>query len=108
MNRKIAFEDIPTELIRIHEKIDRLLTQRAVGEKSLAEPVEFLSVKLVAKNVGVSDSTVRRWIKQGRLPHSQPGRRIIVRRQDLEDFVADSLRKKSGDYRSEVDDFYSL
>lgn len=107
MNRKLAFEDIPAELLLLHEKIDILISRVSNNEKSELEPDEFMSVKMVAIHVGVSESTVRRWIKEGRLQHSQPDRRVIVRRKDLVDFLERSSRRSSEDYRSAIDDFYS-
>ncbi|RYZ03092.1 MAG: helix-turn-helix domain-containing protein [Myxococcales bacterium] len=44
----------------------------------------------VAEETRTALSTVRHWIATGRLPSTRPGRRRLVRRADLERFLADS------------------
>jgi excisionase family DNA binding protein len=48
---------------------------------------EFLQLDEVADIARVSVSTVRHWIKAGRLPSLRPGRRRLVRREDFERFL---------------------
>lgn len=45
---------------------------------------QFLRVKEVARRVGVSDRTVRNWIKQKRLAAKRIGGVVRVMRSDLE------------------------
>jgi excisionase family DNA binding protein len=49
---------------------------------------DLLLVDEVADIARVSVETVRYWIKQGKLPSIRPGRRRLVRRQDLEAFLS--------------------
>lgn len=54
---------------------------------------EFLFLEEVARRARVSVESVRYWIKSGRLPSCRPGKRRLVRRQDLDAFL---LRNKTG------------
>jgi len=49
---------------------------------------EFLFVEEVASETRVSISTVRHWIRTGKLPSLKPGRRRLVRRSDLDALLA--------------------
>jgi excisionase family DNA binding protein len=48
----------------------------------------FLFLTECAAHARVPVSTVRHWIAIGRLPSVRPGRRRMVRREDLEAFLA--------------------
>lgn len=48
---------------------------------------EFLTVADVASLLKLNQQTVRNWIEQGRLPALRVGRRVRVRRSDLEVMV---------------------
>ncbi len=54
----------------------------------MANPDEWLLINEVAKIARVSPDTVRFWIKTGRLRSVRPGRRRLVRRDVLDDFLA--------------------
>lgn len=45
---------------------------------------ELLTPAEAAAKVGVKPRTVRAWIRSGRLPRAGHGRRVLVRRADLE------------------------
>jgi excisionase family DNA binding protein len=49
---------------------------------------DLLLLVEVADIARVSVETVRYWIKQGKLPSIRPGRRRLVRREDLEGFLS--------------------
>jgi excisionase family DNA binding protein len=49
---------------------------------------DLLILEEVAELTRAKLETVRFWIKQGRLRSLRPGRRRLVRRQDLEAFLA--------------------
>jgi excisionase family DNA binding protein len=51
---------------------------------------DLLQLEEVAQIARVSVSTVRHWIKAGRLPSLRPGRRRMVRRTDFERFLGAS------------------
>jgi excisionase family DNA binding protein len=48
---------------------------------------ELLDLKEGAKEMKISIHTLRAWIYQKRLPFVHLGRRILLRRQDIEAFV---------------------
>jgi excisionase family DNA binding protein len=63
----------------------------ASTEVSRAEPsADRLAYRLpdVARLTGLSLTTVQRLVAEGHLPAVRVGRAVLVRRQDLEDFVA--------------------
>jgi excisionase family DNA binding protein len=47
----------------------------------------FLSLEDVAERLQVSDRTVRRWVKDGKLAAYKPGREWRIRPSDLEEFL---------------------
>jgi len=49
--------------------------------------VELLDLAEGAKELHLSIHTLRAWIYQKRLPHVRLGRRVLLRKQDLEEFV---------------------
>jgi excisionase family DNA binding protein len=55
-------------------------------ETRTTEP-KRLSVDRAAPILGVSKFTLRRWLRERRLPFHQVGRRIILDRTDLEAFL---------------------
>lgn len=57
------------------------------------ETSEFLLLEEVARRCRVPVSSVRHWIKSGRLESVRFARRRLVRRADLELFIASSNRK---------------
>jgi len=56
---------------------------------------EWLTTGEVAKSCGVTLPTVRQWIDAGKLPASRPGGRRMVRRADVEAFLAAAAVKVS-------------
>lgn len=50
---------------------------------------EFLTVAEVAELLKLNQQTVRNWIDQGSLPALKVGRRVRIRRSDLERVLAD-------------------
>ena len=61
------------------------------GERSLmsvTNPGDLLLLEEVATLARVSAETVRYWIKRGRLASIRPGRRRMIRREDLEAFLS--------------------
>jgi excisionase family DNA binding protein len=53
---------------------------------------ELLSAEDVAELVGIKESTVWRWCREGRLPCLKVGKHWRVRREALEDFLEQSER----------------
>jgi excisionase family DNA binding protein len=54
---------------------------------------DFLFLDEVARRARVSVESVRHWIKARRLPSVRPGKRRMVRRCDLEEFM---VRNRTG------------
>ncbi len=61
---------------------------------------QHLLLPEVAAVARVSVSTVRQWIATGRLRSSRPGRRRIVRRDELERFLARDITVEASRDRS--------
>ncbi|HXX33816.1 MAG TPA: helix-turn-helix domain-containing protein [Thermodesulfobacteriota bacterium] len=58
---------------------------------------ELLNLKEGAKELKISIHTLRSWVYQGRLPFVHLGRRVLLRREDLEAFVDKNVvRAKDG------------
>jgi excisionase family DNA binding protein len=53
-----------------------------------ASEEQFLSLEDVASRLQVSDQTVRRWVKAGKLAAYKPGLEYRIRESDLEEFLA--------------------
>lgn len=51
-------------------------------------PSPYLLLQEIAEETRTPLSTVRHWIATGRLPSVRPGRRRLVRRADLDAFLA--------------------
>jgi excisionase family DNA binding protein len=51
-------------------------------------PSTYLLLKEIAEETRTPLSTVRHWIATGKLPSVRPGRRRLVKRADLEAFLA--------------------
>lgn len=60
---------------------------------------DLLDVEEGAGFLRVKPTTIRAWILQSRVPYVKLGRRVFLRRQDLEKLISDSIvpaRKPSG------------
>jgi excisionase family DNA binding protein len=53
----------------------------------LAVEERFYTVEEVAERLQVSDQTVRRWVKFGKLAAYKPGKELRIRFGDLEQFL---------------------
>ena len=64
---------------------------------------EYLLLEEIAQISRTSVGSVRAWIRTGRLPSVKPGRRRLVRRSDLERFLArDVLAERRATGESEA------
>ena len=52
---------------------------------------ENLSVSEVAQELNVSIFTIRSWLRQNRLQYLKLGKRVLIRREDLDRFVEKAL-----------------
>jgi len=66
----------------------------------LTEIPRTAPIAAVAERLGVSDWTLRTWIRQGRLPYHKLGRRVLLRLDDVERFLEDNLRPSTGPARA--------
>lgn len=80
-----SFEVPPAEPVRIDPERTETEPTRKLAQHFLGR--EFIWVDEIAELCRVSRSTVRYWIKIGKLKSARPGLRRIVRRQDLEEFL---------------------
>jgi excisionase family DNA binding protein len=55
-------------------------------------PSAYLLLVEIAEETRTPLSTVRQWIAQGKLPSVRPGRRRLVKRADLDAFMAPTVR----------------
>jgi excisionase family DNA binding protein len=62
----------------------------------MARDSEYLYVWQVAQMLGVPIQSVRQWIREGRLPATRPGRRVLVRRRDIDALLRGSVIRPEG------------
>ena len=61
--------------------------------KGTTRETELLGAEDVAGLVGVKETTVYKWCKEGKLPCLKVGKRWRIRREALEDFLKSSERR---------------
>lgn len=71
-----------------------------IKPKKLKEIQERIQTSLIrlpeaARYIGVSEGTLRRWVKKGKLPYRQPGRAYLFTKEDLESFIESEKRIKA-------------
>lgn len=71
----------------------------------------FLTVAEVAELLKLNQQTIRNWIDQGSLPAVRVGRRVRIRRSDLDQILSSGYRAGAGQLGREgspsADDFWS-
>jgi excisionase family DNA binding protein len=55
--------------------------------ESIASEIRRVSIASAASILGVSAFTLRRWIRERRVPYHRLGRRIVLDQRDLEAFL---------------------
>jgi excisionase family DNA binding protein len=60
-------------------------------------PSPFLFIEEIAEETRTPPSTVRHWIATGKLASVRPGRRRLVRRSDLDAFLANAPSPSKAD-----------
>jgi excisionase family DNA binding protein len=63
--------------------------------KGAARETELLAATDVAELVGIKETTVYRWCKEGKLPCLKVGKHWRIRREALEDFLKESERPRT-------------
>lgn len=92
MTRELHIDDLSkTELFGRLDKIERKLEDLTKTDKN-----EKLSIKDVSEELGVAELTVHNYIKKGILPALKIGRRVFIKRVDLNDALKEvkSLKYK--------------
>jgi excisionase family DNA binding protein len=70
--------------IMVQELIREELAKLPLGTSGHKPPSEFLSTTDAARIAGVTQGTIRRWIREKRLERASAGRMIRISRVDLE------------------------
>ncbi len=83
--------DLERGLRELITDIVRGEVDRALREASPA--AALLSTRDAAKYAGVVPDTVRRWIREGKLPEQRAGRVVRIARADLERLLREGVRK---------------
>ena len=73
----------------IAEKVAQKLSN-GIKSQPADEPKKLLSKEAVCEELSVSASTINRWIKQGWLEPTYVGRKILVSREALNEFIKQS------------------
>src|ERR687894_1116764 len=63
--------------------------------KSMAREKELLAATDVAELIGIKETTIYRWCKEGKLPCLKVGKHWRIRREALEDFLKESERPRT-------------
>jgi excisionase family DNA binding protein len=92
MSEQSAIEETLRRIVRevVHEEIRSALDERTTSLRNAnASGADggYLSLSRAAKLADVAPGTLRRWIKEGRLPSQRAGRVYRVSRTDLETFL---------------------
>jgi excisionase family DNA binding protein len=75
-----------TSLDDLRALIERIVDERVQKALAALKPQndEYLSTASAAEYADVSTKTIRRWIEAGRLQPHRAGRKLLVRRADLD------------------------
>lgn len=73
----------------IAEKVAQKLSN-GIKSQPADEPKKLLSKEAVCEELSVSASTINRWIKQGLLEPTYVGRKVLVSREALNEFIKQS------------------
>ena len=85
-----TLESVLEELLRriIREEIQGVLSQNGPrGQRSTEAPKPYLTIKEAADVARLSPSAIRLYIRKRELKAHQVGRRVIIKRTDLERFL---------------------
>lgn len=68
----------------LREIVREELAERREGPRGATGPDAYLATSDAAKLARVAPGTIRRWMREGRLPRRRAGRELRVKRADLE------------------------
>lgn len=91
----INYEELILTIQRLESKIDRLQKQLdAIGSEKSATDENWMTLKELQTYLPAhpSESTVRRLIASKRIPSYRSGKRVLVKRSDVDEWLASSKR----------------
>ena len=59
----------------------------------------LVDVPTATQTLKIGQSTLRRWIREGRLPVVRLGRRVLIRPETLEEFIKDAEQAGSAKWK---------
>ena len=91
---RVLLRDVVRDEVRaaIREELAATLAATAGGAASTSE---FLTTEEAATVARVEPATVREWVRRGDLRRHQAGRELRVRRDELEEFLANGRRSET-------------
>ena len=63
------------------------LSEILMSIHKLLEERMLLNIQTVAQQLQISQSTLWRWIREGRLPIVRLGRRVLIKEEALQEFI---------------------
>jgi len=72
----------------IEELIRSIVRDELAKTKPANDTTDYLSVAEAAALARVSPGTIRRWVRHGELTRHEAGSRVLVKREELETFLA--------------------
>ncbi|MBZ9788199.1 helix-turn-helix domain-containing protein [Psychroflexus sp. CAK57W] len=100
MTNPMTFTPIaPSELIEaiaeeVMKRVEHRLPQEAQEEKS---EEEYLNIKQACEFLKCSTVKLWRLRKEGKIPYEECGRTILIKREDLKDFLSKTTKKGGQD-----------
>lgn len=86
-----------TDLESSLREIVRAVVLEELSRVSTPAVVEYLSTNAAASYADVAAGTIRRWVREGKLYEHRAGRRVRVRRADLDRLLKSPKRAPSAD-----------
>lgn len=78
----------------VHEELTAWLAQQDAPPPASEQDPEFLSAEAAAEIAGVTDKTVRAWVRQDKLRGHWAGRLLRIERKELDRFLKESRSKE--------------
>jgi len=73
--------------LAVREEIEAVMANKNRGENRKDPSNAYLTVKEAANLSRIGPSTIRLYIRKGKLKAATVGRRVIIRQEDLEAFI---------------------
>jgi excisionase family DNA binding protein len=87
----VTFDDALRPMIA---EMVRAEVARVLAERERTDDEGFMSTTDAARYAGVALGTIRRWIREGKLPEHHAGRHLRVRRADLDGLLVGERRER--------------